>query len=186
MTQEETELLEIEEEKKEKLAALLLLFMSKKTNLYAILLGLPLLNKELERFLVSSRKGASELAARHTDGKARGTALARKALIVAAVQRLTGALVGHAAVSGETIPKESIVDAVITSNGNRIITTEVFEAYNNTILKDLKEGEKVQWISALEKNTCGECESYHGNIYTAETCPEIPVHNHCKCYLEKV
>lgn len=178
MNETEQELTELEDDKKKELAALLLLFLKSKAGLTAILMGLPILNKQLEKFILASRKAAGGKA-----GQGRGTELARRALILGAIYKLTGALAGHVALD---TPADSAVDQIMISNGNRIITTEIFQAYNDSILKSLDKDEKVQWISALEKNTCQTCESYHGNIYTKESCPELPAHNNCKCYLEKV
>ncbi|MGD6896103.1 minor capsid protein [Bacillus infantis] len=42
---------------------------------------------------------------------------------------------------------------------------------------------KVEYISALEANTCEECATLHGNIYSFDDTsrPMLPRHNKCKC-----
>jgi len=63
-----------------------------------------------------------------------------------------------------------------------IARTEIAYSYNSAIAKTYQDAdiEKWQWLSAMGTNTCEECQSRHGNIYSWEE-EQPPIHPNCLC-----
>lgn len=49
-----------------------------------------------------------------------------------------------------------------------------------------KAKKKVKWCAVLDSHSCLVCASYHGQIFEANSAPEIPVHENCRCILVPV
>ncbi len=67
--------------------------------------------------------------------------------------------------------------SLMTTEAARLISDAIDNIYNNNPFK------RVEYISALEVNTCGECATLHGSVYDIDdpSRPMLPRHNRCKC-----
>lgn len=74
-----------------------------------------------------------------------------------------------------------------TAQAAVLATTSVNYAANvgkmETLLDNPETVERVQWSSALDSNTCGECESLDGEIFSIDEAPDWPYHWNCACDL---
>lgn len=60
----------------------------------------------------------------------------------------------------------------------------VAEARTNAF-KDAKI-QRVKWMAEHDEKTCDECKALDGRIFDIDAVPEIPMHRHCRCWLEPV
>lgn len=73
------------------------------------------------------------------------------------------------------------------NDSDKLIDNEIGRVFNEALMQSYKDSgiKKVMWISELEKNTCSECSSLHGEVFDLEEAP-IPIedtHVLCKCIL---
>ncbi|WP_035290931.1 minor capsid protein [Clostridium sp. KNHs214] len=73
------------------------------------------------------------------------------------------------------------------NESDRLIDNEIARVFTGALMMVYKDNniDNVMWISALEKNTCSECEDLNEQVFKLNDAP-IPIidtHVHCKCIL---
>jgi len=77
------------------------------------------------------------------------------------------------------------IDDVGITRATMMARTEVMKAVNTGVKDRYKQAgvEKVEWLTAIDDNTCDECEGNSGNVYPIEDTPACPAHPNCRCTL---
>ena len=86
-----------------------------------------------------------------------------------------------------TLALQNVNLRVLEYKVKRLVSTELFESYNNAVLKAAEKNNKlVKWDATLDKRTCPNCVARHGRVYQPMSAPACPAHPNCRCMLRPV